>query len=274
MSSGDRSDFKELVRARTDIAQLDRRARDLAIADAADASWSDCAPSTTTTTRRCACMPTGSRTSAGPAAKGAIASPSCRRPRGSTSAMRSNCWRRGPASKFPSVVGRAETAEDRDGKPTRKEHFDVLAVGGERISYVPQNLVRGEGGPRVSCVAQFQRPRRSKSFRLGYAPIEGQFLQRRGRDRFNSAQLAAVRLICPACERDGYYDYFRGRVMFPIRDASARTVAFGGRVLPGAVARRTQIPQQRREPALRKEPAWSLLWTWRGRPSPSATRAW
>ena len=28
-------------------------------------------------------------------------------------------------------------------------------------------------------------------------------------------------------------EYFRGRVVFPIRDASTRTVAFGGRVVPG-----------------------------------------
>ncbi|HVT30187.1 MAG TPA: toprim domain-containing protein, partial [Lacipirellulaceae bacterium] len=30
----------------------------------------------------------------------------------------------------------------------------------------------------------------------------------------------------------GFYDWFRGRVMFPIRDARSRTIAFGGRVLP------------------------------------------
>ncbi len=36
--------------------------------------------------------------------------------------------------------------------------------------------------------------------------------------------------------RTGLYDLFRGRVMVPIQDARGRTVAFGGRVMPGAPA--------------------------------------
>ncbi len=47
---------------------------------------------------------------------------------------------------------------------------------------------------------------------------------------------ATVRLIAARAEGGGYYDYFRGRVMFPIRDHSGRTVALGGRVLPGGYA--------------------------------------
>ena len=76
-------------------------------------------------------------------------------------------------------------------------------------------------------------------FRLGFAPADGQFLQRRADQRFKSPKVAAtllstVRLIAARAEGNGYYDYFRGRVMFPIRDPAGRTVAFGGRVLPGA----------------------------------------
>ena len=37
----------------------------------------------------------------------------------------------------------------------------------------------------------------------------------------------------------GYYDWFRGRVMFSIRDARSRPIAFGGRVLPQLADDRT-----------------------------------
>jgi DNA primase len=36
-----------------------------------------------------------------------------------------------------------------------------------------------------------------------------------------------------------HYDRFKGRVMFPIRDAQGRTIAFGGRILPGRASERT-----------------------------------
>jgi DNA primase len=119
-----------------------------------------------------------------------------------------------------------------DGKPTRKELFDVLKWA-ESEFYTCLKTSSEAAAAREYLKSRNFGPETIEKFRLGYAPLDGQFLQRRGRDRFNRAQLAAVRLIAQRSEGDGFYEYFRGRVMFPIRDASARTVAFGGRVLPG-----------------------------------------
>ncbi|MGQ0635825.1 MAG: DNA primase [Planctomycetaceae bacterium] len=69
-------------------------------------------------------------------------------------------------------------------------------------------------------------------FKLGYHPAGWEWLLERARNRFTSEQLVTVRL---AGEREGgrgCFDYFVDRVMFPIRDAQGRAVAFGGRVLP------------------------------------------
>lgn len=70
-------------------------------------------------------------------------------------------------------------------------------------------------------------------FRMGYHPDDWDWLQRKARDKFTPPQLLAVRLIGERPNGSGHFDYFVDRVLFPIRDARARTVAFGGRVLPG-----------------------------------------
>jgi DNA primase len=46
--------------------------------------------------------------------------------------------------------------------------------------------------------------------------------------------LEKVGLIAQRNEGNGYYDRFRDRVIFPIRDAHGQPLGFGGRVLPGS----------------------------------------
>ncbi len=71
-----------------------------------------------------------------------------------------------------------------------------------------------------------------KRFRVGFAPDEWTWLLDRARDtEFSPAVLERVGLVRPR-ESGGYYDYFRGRVMFPIADLRGRPIAFGGRILP------------------------------------------
>ena len=70
-------------------------------------------------------------------------------------------------------------------------------------------------------------------FRVGYHPNDWEWLQNRAKGRFTAQQLLTVKLIGESGRRPGYYDKFVDRVLFPIRDAQGRPVAFGGRVLPG-----------------------------------------
>lgn len=68
---------------------------------------------------------------------------------------------------------------------------------------------------------------------IGYHPAVWEWLLERARGRFAPAQLAAARLVRERRDGSGYYDDFLDRVLFPIRDERGRTVAFGGRILPG-----------------------------------------
>lgn len=69
-------------------------------------------------------------------------------------------------------------------------------------------------------------------YRLGYHPDDWTWLQQKVAGKFSPPQLAAAKLVVQRPPRTDYSDYFVDRVMFPIRDERGRTVAFGGRVLP------------------------------------------
>jgi DNA primase len=70
-----------------------------------------------------------------------------------------------------------------------------------------------------------------KLFRIGYAPDSWDgllnYLRARGAttDEITSSGLAVLK------DTGGFYDRFRGRVMFPIMDSQGRVIAFGGRVM-------------------------------------------
>ena len=70
----------------------------------------------------------------------------------------------------------------------------------------------------------------AKDYAIGYAPDEWDALMRALGDA-DKRRLLAAGLIIARDDNSGYYDRFRGRIMFPIRDHRGRVVAFGGRAL-------------------------------------------
>jgi len=70
-------------------------------------------------------------------------------------------------------------------------------------------------------------------FSVGYAPNTWDALTRRLRARaFSDEELVSAGLA--SIGRRGAIDRFRGRIIIPIRDQSARPIGLGGRILPGA----------------------------------------
>jgi DNA primase len=69
-----------------------------------------------------------------------------------------------------------------------------------------------------------------RTFGLGYAPSGNGLLRYLERDGFSEQELQAAGVI--GVSEDGrQFDFFRERVLFPIRDGQGRTIAFGGRSL-------------------------------------------
>lgn len=68
---------------------------------------------------------------------------------------------------------------------------------------------------------------------LGYAPDEYEALVAHLRRSGKRLALAAECSLLTGDESHGYNDFFRGRLIFPIRDVRRRLVAFGGRTITG-----------------------------------------
>lgn len=70
-----------------------------------------------------------------------------------------------------------------------------------------------------------------KKWRLGYAPEAWQgltdFLVSQG---YKAEEAIRAGLVIKSEKKPGYYDRFRGRVMFPIFDLSSQVIGFGGRI--------------------------------------------
>lgn len=84
-----------------------------------------------------------------------------------------------------------------------------------------------------------------KSFDIGYAPDAwDSVLKQFGRDRDSQNQLLALKMITEN-DRGKRYDFFRDRIMFPIRDRRGRVVGFGGRVLDKGEPKYLNSPETR-----------------------------
>ena len=83
-----------------------------------------------------------------------------------------------------------------------------------------------------------------EAFQMGYSPDEWSALLAYLTDRkgFEPEEIEAAGLAIRR-EGGGYYDRFRGRLMFPIRDAKGQVIAFGGRALGDAQPKYMNSPQ-------------------------------
>ncbi len=71
----------------------------------------------------------------------------------------------------------------------------------------------------------------AKSFELGFAPAGwDNLIQELGSSDAAKQRLAKTGMLIKR-DNGGYYDRFRDRIMFPIRDTRGRVIGFGGRVL-------------------------------------------
>jgi DNA primase len=114
--------------------------------------------------------------------------------------------------------------------------------------FYAENLVR-EPRARDYLCGRGLTPETLERFAIGYAPNSWNELLRRfgggdtERRRLADAGLIIERERSTAQSADRYYDRFRDRVMFPIRDARGRVIAFGGRVIDAGEPKYLNSPE-------------------------------
>ncbi len=102
-----------------------------------------------------------------------------------------------------------------------------------RVAEFYASSLLGSARARAYASARALEPAIIERFQIGYAPDAWDALVRRfGESPEQRRALSASGLIIErASGGEGYYDRFRDRLMFPIRDTRGRVIAFGGRVL-------------------------------------------
>ena len=124
--------------------------------------------------------------------------------------------------------------DDKRFESRRKEADEVVELNSWALEWWEGQLA--EGHAEAQAARDYIEGRgiseeTRKMFRLGYAPDSwdglGSYLKRRGA---TAAQIERSGLVVKK-DAGGFYDRFRGRVIFPVLDAQGRAVAFGGRVM-------------------------------------------
>lgn len=83
-----------------------------------------------------------------------------------------------------------------------------------------------------------------EKFHLGYAPSSWDGLLKRAvKEGFSRRSLVEAGLIIPRRDKEGYYDRFRNRIIFPIFNLAEKVVGFGGRAIDEEVPSYINSPE-------------------------------
>jgi len=148
-------------------------------------------------------------------------------------AERAGIQLRTPSSPFEGESGPVRPEDD------KRTLYRVMAWAEEQFHRCLLGAPEAEPGRRYLTDRGIS-PEIIRKWHLGFAPDRWDWiLERASGTEWTPPILERVGLLRRKEMGGGFYDWFRGRVMFSIRDARSRPIAFGGRVLPQLAAERT-----------------------------------
>lgn len=140
------------------------------------------------------------------------------------------------------ITARFSSSADQRKSAQRKLLFKLNEKATDYFQEALSSLEKGRSGKDYLAGRSISKEIISQ-FRLGYAPDEWDgltgYLKRLNLDHKMAVQAG---LIIPK-KNGGYYDRFRGRIIFPIFDLRQQIVGFGGRVLGDALPKYLNTPE-------------------------------
>jgi DNA primase len=133
-----------------------------------------------------------------------------------------------------SGVPMPQMVEDDKFESRRKDADEIVQLNAWALEWWEQQYVEGAArGAREYVESRGITEETRRTFRLGFAPDSWDALSSHLKSKGASASQIERSGLVVKKDAGGFYDRFRGRVIFPVLDAQGRAVAFGARVLPG-----------------------------------------
>ncbi|MEX2188996.1 MAG: CHC2 zinc finger domain-containing protein [Pirellulales bacterium] len=125
--------------------------------------------------------------------------------------------------------------EQRDAGPDKPTMFRAMKWAVDLFHDALLNL--SEAAPARDYLAERGISAESiEAYQLGFAPDRWDWLVEKAQGKATALRTMERVGLLGKSERGSYYDRFKGRVLFPIRDINGRPIALGGRVLPALAA--------------------------------------
>lgn len=139
----------------------------------------------------------------------------------------------------------ADSGSRREEKRNEDERKALLTIIADAADYFRKELE----GPAGNAARAYLKQRGVsdsvvQDFSLGYARPEWDGLLRHLKQKdYSHSLMEKAGLIVKRSEGEGYYDRFRGRIIFPIRDIAGNVIAFGGRVMDDSLPKYLNSPE-------------------------------
>ena len=135
------------------------------------------------------------------------------------------------ADRYGVFIPEEESNEPSESSQLKEGIYHTLKFAGV---YYYRNLIENPEAKKALNYLEKRGypPEIFKKFGLGFAPSGGEELYKAAKNAgVDDQYLIEADLVKPSQRGEGYYDTFRGRLMFPIFSPTGKVIAFAGRVL-------------------------------------------